>query len=472
MINFNNTYDSLPSHFYAKSTPARFKKPKLIIFNDELAKNVLNIDTSNFSNNEMTLYFSGQKVFDNSSMISTAYSGHQFGHFNPTLGDGRATLIGEVLNNENQRFDIQLKGSGPTQYSRQGDGLSALGPVLREYIVSEAMHSLGVPTTRSLCAVESSKEVYREQVLPGGVLTRVAKSHIRIGTFEFFASRGDLDGLQVLADYTIDRHYPQLASHSDKYLELIEATASNWSTLIAKWMSVGFIHGVMNTDNMSICGETIDFGPCAFMDTYKSNQVYSFIDRHGRYAFNNQINIAKWNLARFASALLPLIDKDENIAIQKTNAKLEVLYPLYDQQYADIMSSKLGIENSNQKNIELVNQWLNFLEKNKLDFTLSFYKLTHEIEYFNQFSEFEEINNIRLALMNNKEESFELMKRANPFLVPRNHHIEAVIQAGLSGDYSLFHRMNDALKDPWQTNDHFGLPPRPEEIIQNTFCGT
>ncbi len=472
MINFKNSYESLPSRFYAKSTPAIFKNPRLICFNDDLANNVLNIDTSNLSDLEKAHYFSGQKIFDDASMISTAYSGHQFGHFNPTLGDGRATLIGEIQNKENQRFDIQLKGSGPTLYSRQGDGLSALGPVLREYIVSEAMHSLGVPTTRSLCAVETSKDVYREQIQPGGVLTRVAKSHIRIGTFEYFASRGDLDGLRILADYAIERHYPNLINQSDKYLGFVNAAALNWSALIAKWMSVGFIHGVMNTDNMSICGETIDFGPCAFMDTFKANQVYSFIDRHGRYAYNNQINIGKWNLARFASAILPLIDKDENLAIKKTNDKLEMLYPLYDQEYIKLMSAKLGIIDSHEESTQVVNQWLKFLEENNLDFTLSFYRLSNEIEFFDEFTDFCELNNKRLSLIKNKEKSIESMRLLNPCLIPRNHQIEKVIQTGLMGDYSLFHQMNAALKDPWQPNDQFGLPPLPDEIIQNTFCGT
>lgn len=469
MINFSNSYESLPSRFYSKSTPSIFENPKLICFNNDLAKNVLNIDASKLSDFDKAQYFSGQKIFDGASMISTAYSGHQFGHFNPTFGDGRATLIGEVQNHENNRFDIQLKGSGPTLYSRQGDGLSALGPVLREYLVSEAMHSLRLPTTRSLCAVETSKDVYREQIQPGGVLTRVAKSHIRIGTFEYLASRGDFDGLKALADYTIDRHYQHLTNQSDKYLEFIRAVATNWSILISKWMSVGFIHGVMNTDNMSICGETIDFGPCAFMDTYKANQVYSFIDRQGRYAYNNQINIGKWNLARFASAVLPLIDQDEKMALQKTNQTLEMLYPLYDHEYSKIMSTKLGLI---EPNLEIVNLWLNFLGQNKLDYTLSFYRLTHEPKYFDQFPEFKIINSQRTQLIYDQDESNKLMKAINPYLIPRNHQIEKVIQQGLFGEYSLFKEMNKALKNPWQPNDQFGLPPLPDEEIKNTFCGT
>lgn len=472
MINFNNSYESLPKHFYSKSQPAVFNDPKLICFNHDLACDLLNIDLSTLSDTEKAQYFSGQKIFDGSSMISTAYSGHQFGHFNPTLGDGRATLIGEVDNGKSQHFDIQLKGSGPTKYSRQGDGLSALGPVLREYLVSEAMHALNIPTTRSLCAVESSRDVYREQVLPGAVLTRVAKSHLRIGTFEYFASREDIDGLRTLADYAIHRHYPSLQNHSQKYLELVRAVASNWSKLIAKWMSVGFIHGVMNTDNMSICGETIDYGPCAFMDIFKANQVYSFIDRQGRYAYNNQINIGKWNLARFASALLPIINEDESLAVNSTNQVLESLYPLYDQQYLEIMASKLGLVYSNEHHSQMISEWLNFLESNKLDFTQSFYKLSHDPDSLKQYKNFADINQRRLNMIDDQEHAFILMKEINPCLIPRNHQIEQVIKEAQLGQYDLFHELHQALKQPFVPNLKFVDPPTIEQEIQNTFCGT
>ncbi len=472
MINFKNTYTRLPERFYSKTEPKVFTNPSLLIFNNELAQEKLNIDLTPLSNQEKANYFSGAQRFKSSCMISTAYSGHQFGHFNPTLGDGRAILLGEVINKTGERFDLQLKGAGPTAYSRQGDGLSSLGPVLREYLVSEAMYHLGIPTTRALCAVSTGDQVHRESSLPGGVLTRVASSHIRIGTFEYFASRADFEGLKLLADYAIERHYPQFKHHPDKYLELIGAAAKNWSSLIAKWMSVGFIHGVMNTDNMSICGETIDFGPCAFMDTYKANQVYSYIDRNGRYAYSNQINIGKWNLARFASALLSLIDSDESLAVQKTNQKLESLYHLYDQEYVKVFSAKLGIIGSNKENIEHVNSWLEFFERNKLDFTLSFYRLTYEPEFFMKFSSFNEINKKRLVLIENSDLAIEVMKKMNPFLIPRNHQIEKIIQQGLSGDFRLFYELNEALRKPWQPNQEFGLPPSAEEEIENTFCGT
>lgn len=469
MLIFDNTYTSLPNRFYSTTEPAHFSNPSLIIFNTELAED-LNINLDQLSDKEKAEYFCGEKIFDNSAMISMAYSGHQFGHFNPTLGDGRAILIGEVKNDKKERFDIQLKGAGPSVFSRRGDGFSSLGPVLREYLVSEAMFHLGVPTTRALCAVTTGDQVYREDILPGGVLTRVASSHIRIGTFEYFASRNDIEGLKRLTDYAIDRHYPEV-KHSREQIEgLISAVAQRWAYLVAKWMSLGFIHGVMNTDNMAISGETIDFGPCAFMDTFKENQVYSFIDRNGRYAYNNQINIAKWNLSRFVSCLLPLLDQSAEKAVEKGNDVLQKLYPIYDEAWLRAMSSKLGIEDPLESDVDLIHKWLGFLENNQLDFTNSFYKLTYEREFFKRFSEFEDFEKLRIQRISDK--SLDIMTQNNPRVIPRNHLIEEVIQQGISGKFEKFKELHQVLMKPYGQGKDETPPPTQDQIIQNTFCGT
>ena len=469
MLIFDNTYTSLPDRFYSKTDPAHFSNPSQIIFNTELAEH-LNINLDQLTDTEKAEYFSGQKVFKNAAMISMAYSGHQFGHFNPRLGDGRAILIGEIKNNRNERFDIQLKGAGPSIFSRRGDGFSSLGPVLREYLVSEAMFHLGVPTTRALCAVTTGDQVYREDILPGGVLTRVASSHIRIGTFEYFASRNDIEGLKRLTDYAIDRHYPEV-KHSREQIEgLISAVAQRWAYLVAKWMSLGFIHGVMNTDNMAISGETIDFGPCAFMDTFKENQVYSFIDRNGRYAYNNQINIAKWNLSRFVSCLLPLLDQSEEKAVEKGNDVLQKLYPIYDEAWLKAMSSKLGIENLLESDVDLIHKWLSFLENNQLDFTNSFYKLTYETEFFKHFSGFEEFEQQRIK--RTSANALGIMTQHNPRVIPRNHLIEEVIKEGVTGKFEKFKELHKLLLKPYGQGEDETPPPTKNQVIQNTFCGT
>ncbi len=400
-----------------------------------------------------------------------AYSGHQFGHFNPTLGDGRALLLGEVVTSNNMRFDVQLKGSGQTPYSRSGDGRSALGPVIREYLVSEAMHALGVPTTRALCAVRSGEQVYRETPQPGGIFTRVASSHIRIGTFEFLASRGDYEGLKALADYTIKRHYPKARDQANPYLALIDCTAKAWASLIAKWLSLGFIHGVMNTDNMAVSGETIDYGPCAFMDNYSHARVYSFIDRHGRYAYGNQINIGKWNLGRFASALLPIVDTDSDQAIKQTQELLDSTYRYYDQAWLVEMSKKFGIENPVHTDQALIVEFLELLERHDLDFTDSFIKLTHSREKLEAYDGFPPF----LKKWLGRSPNFEFMKISNPYLIPRNHQIERAIQASLNRDDSVFKLLNEVYKSPFSSTHQgkeYALAPKPEQRIKNTFCGT
>lgn len=465
MVNYTNTYIKLPQRFHVTAKAAAFPNCKLIAFNYDLAKNYLNLDLGALSEQELAMYFSGQVDDVGLSPISLVYAGHQFGHFNPQLGDGRALLLGEVINNCGQRFDLQLKGSGPTSFSRNGDGKSAIGPVIREYLVSEAMYHLGVPTTRALCAVATGEEVQRETTIPGAVFTRVAASHIRIGTFEFFASRQDTDAIKVLADYTIERHYPQIKNDESKYLKLIELVAKNWSEMVSKWMALGFIHGVMNTDNMAVSGETIDYGPCAFMDEFKFDKTFSFIDKQGRYSYNNQIPIAKWNLGRFASCLIPLVDTE------KVQAVFDRCLPFYDDAWLAQMSKKLGIESPIQEDEKLINNWLSFLEKHELDFTLSFNHLGNNSNFFDHLDGYVDFKND----WQKRNPDLELMKKSNPELIPRNHQIEAAIQLAIKGDYSLFERLHEIFKSPFQVEEEnriFTLPPEKEERVKNTFCGT
>tara|TARA_R110000868_G_scaffold117600_12_gene312427 strand:- start:39231 stop:40646 length:1416 start_codon:yes stop_codon:yes gene_type:complete len=471
MITYSNTYNSLPEHFFTQQFSDKFLNPSLIAFNHLLAKELFGDDLSSHSAHELAKYFSGQERHRGFEPLAMAYSGHQFGHFNPTLGDGRALLLGEVVTDQQRRFDIQLKGSGQTPYSRSGDGRSALGPVIREYLLSEAMHALGVPTTRALCAVRSGEQVYRETPQPGGIFTRVASSHIRIGTFEFFASRGDSEGLKALADYTIARHYPQAQSSSNPYLALIDCTAKAWANMIAKWLSLGFIHGVMNTDNMAISGETIDYGPCAFMDNFAHNRVYSFIDRHGRYAYGNQIKIGQWNLGRFASALLPIIDSDPQQAVTQTQKTLDLAYGYYDQAWLNEMSKKLGIAKPNSSDRQIIADFLNLLEKYDLDFTDSFIILSNSHEALKKYDGFADL----LKRWLSRHPDFDLLKKSNPYLIPRNHQIERAIQAALSHDDTVFNQLHEYYKSPFDSRHQgkdYALPPRPQERIKNTFCGT
>ncbi len=468
-MKFDNSYARLPERFYAASSPATFSEPELITLNESLAQE-LGFDFSQYSKKELAEFFSGQKALAGSHYISLAYAGHQFGSFVPSLGDGRAILLGEVLGQENKRFDIQLKGAGPTPFSRRGDGMSALGPVIREYLVSEAMHALGVPATRALAAVLTGDQVQREEIIPGGVFTRVAASHIRIGTFEYFASRGDHEALKTLIDYTLKRHYPQ-AVGDNPAMTLFLSVREAQSSLVSHWMSLGFIHGVMNTDNMTLSGETIDFGPCAFMDYFNYNQVYSYIDRQGRYAYGNQGNILLWNLARLADCLIPFIDNDEKIAIEKLNSELQKTKTIFQQKLHQRLLKKFGLSLDQSPETEnLVTNWFDFLTKEKLDFTQSFRNLMHK-NFFPQTIEFEKFYQNWLAL---KPEA-ELIHKTNPLYIPRNHLVERAIQGALKGDYSLFYRLNKLYLNPFTEQagaEDFTLPPKEEEKIKNTFCGT
>jgi uncharacterized protein YdiU (UPF0061 family) len=479
MIKFKNTYTQLPNHFYAKAQAHPVSAPILIAINRSLAKD-LGIELSRETDSELANIFTGQTKLEGAANIAMAYAGHQFGHFNPRLGDGRAMLLGEVLNPAQERFDIQLKGSGPTPFSRGGDGKSSIGPVIREYILSEAMYKLGVSTTRALAAVSTGEEVYREEVLPGGVLTRVASSHIRIGTFEYFAGLGDEESLTTLLDYTINRHYNYIdITDSNKVILFLKEVATAQSKLVASWMSIGFIHGVMNTDNMSISGETIDYGPCAFMDHFSHDKVFSFIDRNKRYAYNNQISIAKWNLFRLASTLIMTMGDNQEASIEKTEEAFKDIDKVYNEAYLEVMIKKIGLFNIEENDSTIVKLWLDYLEEEKLDFTNSFRNLSQGIIGLKPtptLDKFIKLWNMRKENQKQTQaESIELMNDNNPVFIPRNHLVEKAIQEAYTGDYTTFNELNEMMKSPYESNTKFKsfmTPPKQDEVIKNTYCGT
>ena len=473
-MKFENTYAQLPERFFAPATPAVFQRVELIKFNQHLAQE-LGADFTGFSSEELARIFSGQKQLKGSHYLALAYSGHQFGHFVPTLGDGRAILLGELRAKDGVLYDLQLKGSGPTPFSRRGDGMSALGPVIREYLVSEAMFHLNVPTTRSLAAVLTGEKVMREKPLPGGVLTRVAKSHLRIGTFEYFASRNDLEGLKILLDYSVNRLYPDL-ERDNLALSFFKNVVNSQVGLISKWMSLGFIHGVMNTDNMSISGETMDYGPCAFMDYFNPDQVYCFIDEQGRYRYLNQSKILAWNLSKLASCLIPLVDESEEKAVELLNDELAKIESKFTESFHFLILQKLGATGASS---ELVTQWLSYLENEKLDFTLGFRNLSKLIDGKSNTPDlFYRETPVFYAFLENWRKSLscpEIMDQVNPLYIPRNHQVERAIKAAVTGDYSVFEEMNRLLENPFQEQigfERYVLPPLEDEVIKNTFCGT
>lgn len=426
------------------------------------------------SEEELAQIFSGAKTLEGSEPISLAYAAHQFGHFVPQLGDGRALLLGEIIDPEGRRFDLQLKGSGQTIYSRNGDGRSALGPVLREYILSEAMHKLGVPTTRALAAVLTGEEVYRETPLPGAIFTRVASSHLRIGTFQFLSARRDISGLKALLDYAINRHYPEIESEENKALLFLRKVATAQTKLVAHWMSLGFIHGVMNTDNMSISGETIDYGPCAFMDHFDYDKVYSFIDRHGRYAYGNQPKILMWNLSRLADCLIPLINAPEAEAIEMLNQELMTLPRAFEKEFNERMALKFGLDYQ-AGDEEIIKSFLEYLQAENLDFTLSFRKLGKDESFYPQSEAFKRFDSLWRARIRIDDDLKEKMDSINPLFIPRNHLVENVIQEALKGNFETFHEMNKVLENPFSEQSdysHYTQPPKPNEVVKNTFCGT
>ncbi len=480
-IPFDNTYARLPERFFTKQAPASVPDPKLIRVNVQLAE-CLGMDASWLQSPDGVAVLTGNAIAEGSEPIAQAYAGHQFGGFVPQLGDGRALLLGEVVGKDGKRYDVQLKGSGRTAFSRGGDGKSALGPVLREYIVSEAMAALGVRSTRALAAVSTGQLVRRQEgAIPGGVFTRIAASHIRVGTFQYFLARNDVDALRVLADHVIARHYPSIAAAPNRYAALLESVAMAQADLIAHWMSLGFIHGVMNTDNTAISGETIDFGPCAFMEAFHPKCVFSSIDARGRYAWGNQPEIGLWNLSRFAETLLPLLAEDQEEAIKMAEGVLSKYPERFGAQNLARFQKKFGLPADVPET--LISEGLELLGTQDIDFTLFFRNLT-------RVAAGEDVATV--AAMFRESESFTWwfdrwrdatgsnprvsdMRAANPILIPRNHRIEQAIQAGYAGDFAPFHRLVDALAHPYAEQPQYAdleSPPRPEEVVHQTFCGT
>lgn len=480
--------------FYEERHPAPVTKPQLIKFNYELAAE-LGVHADPEDEETLVDIFSGNKVHDSSSPLAMAYAGHQFGHFNPHLGDGRAIYLGELERSDGSSLGIQLKGSGRTRWSRNGDGRSALGPVLREYLLSEAMHKLNVPTTRAFAAVTTGEEVIRQGVIPGGIMTRAASSFIRVGTFQYFAMQNDVKSIKALADYVIERNYPDVANTENPYIALFEAVVLRQAKLIAQWMQIGFIHGVMNTDNMSIAGETIDYGPCAFMDFFDHNQVYSSIDRDGRYAYNNQANIGVWNLSRLAETLLPLFDDDLDKGVAIAEEILEKYFASYSNEWLSGFRAKCGLtsiaEVEAKQDQALLESLLDTMEVNQADFTLTFYHLSQCDSEANEkdealralFNKPEAIDNWlqrwrqRISQESTSDNERQTnMQSKNPLYIPRNHQVEAAIRAAEDhNDFSVFHALYDVLQKPFeqqQGKESYRLPPKPEEVVHQTFCGT
>lgn len=473
MLKFENSYAKLPDRFFQRINPETFQRPSLLHFNTPLAQE-LGIDLEGVSDKDLANIFAGQVILEGSEPLAQAYAGFQFGHPVPQLGDGRAHVLGEVAGH-----DIQLKGSGRTRFSRQGDGRSALGPVIREYIVSEAMHALGVPTTRALAAVRTGESVLRQYgEEPGGIFTRVANSLVRVGTFQYFAFQNDLDAIGTLLDYTLQRHYPELTSItsvSDRCVAFLKALIHKQADLIAQWSSLGFVHGVMNTDNFSVAGITIDYGPCAFLDEFKFDKVFSSIDQHGRYSFFNQVPIAQWNIYRLAEVFIPLIDSDKERAIEKLNEELAFQDELFSRRRMEELARKLGIEAYKSEDESLVIKFLEYLEDNELDFTLSFYHLP---EFFHGDSAHFPPSAKRddfLARWQERVQSVDHLPQVNPRYIPRNHQVERAIQSSYRGDDSAFHELVEVLKKPFERQielDQYAVPPKADERVLQTFCGT
>jgi len=483
-IPFDNTYARLPEHFYEKLGPAQVSEAGLVRVNRNLAEELF-IDPDWLQSPEGVAMLAGNFVPDGADPLAQAYAGHQFGGFSPQLGDGRAILLGEVIDQSGVRRDIQLKGSGRTPFSRGGDGKAALGPVIREYIISEAMAALGVPTTRALAAVTTGEQVLRQEgPLAGGVFTRVASSHIRVGTFQYFAAQKDTDAVRVLADYAIARHYPECLGTADPaapYAAFLKSMMTAQADLIAQWMSFGFIHGVMNTDNTSISGETIDYGPCAFMDNFHPQCVFSSIDRQARYAWGNQPNIALWNLTRLAETLLPLLHDDADKAMMMAEETLSEFSEYFGDQYMNRFRAKFCLTDT--KHDDIIKDGLSLIANQQVDFTLFFRHLTRTAASYD--------SEALSALFPDKEafktwftqwqeavdsaKGLAAMKTTNPILIPRNHRVEQAIQGAYAGDYTQFNRLTEALEKPFEDREEYAdleTPPKPEEIVHETFCGT
>ena len=477
---FDNTYLQLPEMFYTKLLPSPVPKPEIVILNTQLAME-LGLNFSHTSLDNQAELFSGNQIPKSAEPFAQAYAGHQFGHFT-ILGDGRAIVLGEHINPTGQRFDLQFKGSGPTPYSRNGDGRAALGPMLREYIISEAMNALNIPTTRSLAVVTNGNQVYRETALPGAILTRVASSHIRVGTFQFAALKHDKDITQALLDYTIKRHYPEIEEKQNTPLALLEAVVKNQAALVTHWMRVGFIHGVMNTDNMALSGETIDYGPCAFMDTYDPGTVFSSIDHMGRYAYANQPAIVQWNIARLAETLLPLLDANIEKAKELAEEAINGFGAIYKENSLSMLRAKVGLFGKHKEDEKLITDLLDWMQKEGADYTNTFLDLTHETppkgEPYNTCAFKEWYSRWQARVAKNKQSldsSLALMRTSNPVVIPRNHKVEQVLNAATNGDLHPLKDLLAALQAPYKYNSNlkpYQSPPTPEEKVCQTFCGT
>jgi uncharacterized protein YdiU (UPF0061 family) len=472
ILPFDNTYASLPDRFFSRLDPTPVSTPGAMFVNDALAVE-LGLDPQELRGPDGIAMFAGNIVPGGAAPLAQAYAGHQFGGFNPQLGDGRAVLLGEITDINGVRHDIQLKGSGPTPFSRMGDGRAWVGPVLREYIMSEAMHALGIPTTRALAAVTTGDTVLREAAFPGAVLTRVAQSHVRVGTFQYFAARKDIDALETLTQYVLARHYPD----ADGALGLLQAAVKRQATLIAKWMSVGFVHGVMNTDNCQIAGETIDYGPCAFMDIYHPNTVFSSIDQHGRYAFNRQPDIAMWNLAQLATSLLPLIDPDTDAAVAAATEVIHSFTDHFQPEWVGLFRAKIGLITVEDGDEDLISDILARMAGGRADFTNTFRALSGDKardQFLNPdaFDQWEPAYRARLA--RESGDTPHDMDQINPAVIPRTHRIEEAIQAAVTGNLEPAKTLIAALSTPFDVPSvrHLTRPPEPDEIVPQTFCGT
>ena len=475
---FDNSYSKLSKTFKEDIKPTPVHEPELVILNEELAKN-LNLNFSGIDKKKLAEIFSGNNLPDGTNSIAQAYAGHQFGHFT-MLGDGRAVLLGEHIDNKNQRFDIQFKGSGRTSFSRGGDGRAALGPMLREYIISEAINALNIPTTRSLAVVKTGEKVVRENLLNGAILTRVASSHIRVGTFQYIAATQNLEDLNTLVDYTIDRHYPEIKSSKNKALDLLSLVMERQCQLVINWMRVGFIHGVMNTDNMAISGETIDYGPCAFMDQYDPKTVFSSIDKFGRYAFSNQPPITKWNLARFAECLIPLIDKDEDTAIKIATELIDNFQNIYEEKWLNMMRDKLGLFGEDKNDLTLINKLLDWMKNNNADYTNTFchlmgVEIDDEVYKNDDFKSWTNEWEKRLKLNNSSDKYLELMKKTNPIVIPRNQKVEEALADADKGNLETMNKLLKVLSNPYSDQENiieFQKPTPTGNEKYQTFCGT
>ena len=468
--NFDNSYLTLSKMMASKLSPVPVKDPKIILYNQALAKE-LGLDVSSLNKEDLALMFSGNIIPSTTTPWAEAYAGHQFGHF-VMLGDGRAVVLGEHITPSKKRFDIQFKGSGITPYSRNGDGRAALGPMLREYIISEAIHHLRIPTTRSLAVVSTGENVMRETLLPGAILTRVAASHIRVGTFEFVAAQKNINLLQELIMYCIDRHYPELQGEKIPALQLFRKVMNRHIDLIVHYMRIGFIHGVLNTDNVAISGESIDYGPCAFMDSYDPKTKFSSIDHQGRYAYGNQANIAKWNMARFAETLIPMIDVDTDKAVEILEAEIETFSKIYQQKSLEMMRGKLGIEEDNHEDNLLIEELLLWMNNNQADYTNTFRALMNKD--FNTQYQTEEFE-VWYKKFEVRKPNVLKMRQFNPVFIPRNHIVEEALKAAHTNNLEPLQTLLTVLEDPYKEHEQYVsyLEPDPKkDKTYKTFCGT